>query len=306
MMEAKHISAVKKPYRRSSHNKPLGQIILINQHLDKLAALRVDLDTRHMLEGQCPCLPPYMQPDAARTGAADTIPAALDESSSDEDKNDNTELYRQHHEPQAADTAGGEPHGDDSAAEPEEGVVGDLEGPTLMAECVLSKTSLRGYPKHVRQLVQAIHVPVLPDKIQRFLYNQLMPNPGPGVPMAAEVPLKSCPLFDANISVFPSAIATYYAPSDPLGPQGMHREWIRSVGSWRGEGPWRNCVFMEQGTDLPGFRSLLVAHVCLFFSFKFHNQFWTLSISIAWCAAPISLEWLGTNTSPTVYDTLIL
>ncbi|CDO77042.1 hypothetical protein BN946_scf184403.g17 [Trametes cinnabarina] len=296
MMEAKHITAVKKPYRRSSHNKPLGQIILINQRLDKLAALRVDLDTRHMLEGPCPRLPPYMQPDAARAGAADSIPAALDESSSDEDNNDDAELDRQHHEPQAADTAGGEPRGDDGAAEPEEGAVGDLEGPALMAECVLSKTPLRGYPKHVRQLAQAIHVPALPDMIRRFLYNQLTPNPGPGVPTAAEVPLESCPLFDANISVFPSAIATYYAPSDPSGPRGMHRERIRSVGSWRGEGPRRDCVSWSKARTFPDFAVfwLLV------------NQFWTLSISIAWCAVPISSEWLGTNTSPTVYDTLIL
>src|SRR6202789_3835650 len=38
--ESKHIKAVKEPYRRSSRNEPLGEMLLINQRLDKLSALR--------------------------------------------------------------------------------------------------------------------------------------------------------------------------------------------------------------------------------------------------------------------------
>ena len=51
--ESKHIKAVKKPYRRSSHYKALGQMLLTNQHLDKLAAARVDFEKRGMLKGTC-------------------------------------------------------------------------------------------------------------------------------------------------------------------------------------------------------------------------------------------------------------
>ena len=51
--ESKHIKAVKKPYRRSSHYEALGQMLLINQRLDKLAAARVDFQKRGMLEGTC-------------------------------------------------------------------------------------------------------------------------------------------------------------------------------------------------------------------------------------------------------------
>lgn len=51
--ESKHIVAVKEPWRRTSKNKPLGQILLINQRNDKLAAIRVDFQTRGMLEGTC-------------------------------------------------------------------------------------------------------------------------------------------------------------------------------------------------------------------------------------------------------------
>jgi hypothetical protein len=50
--ESKHIQAVKKPWRRSSRNQPLGQMLLTNQRLDKLAAARVDFESRGMLDQQ--------------------------------------------------------------------------------------------------------------------------------------------------------------------------------------------------------------------------------------------------------------
>ena len=49
--ESRHITAVKEPWRRSNRNEPLGQMLLTNQHLDKLAASRVDFFTRGMLQG---------------------------------------------------------------------------------------------------------------------------------------------------------------------------------------------------------------------------------------------------------------
>ena len=51
--ESKHRAAVKKPWRRSSRYKALGQMLLINQQLDKLAAARADFEQRGMLEGTC-------------------------------------------------------------------------------------------------------------------------------------------------------------------------------------------------------------------------------------------------------------
>jgi hypothetical protein len=51
--EAKHIKAVKEPWRRSSKHKALGQMLLTNQRLDKLAAIRVDFEARGMLTGTC-------------------------------------------------------------------------------------------------------------------------------------------------------------------------------------------------------------------------------------------------------------
>ena len=60
IMESKHIKAVKEPYRRSSHFEALGQMLLTNQRIDKLAAFRVNLTTHNMLDG--PCLAPDVVP----------------------------------------------------------------------------------------------------------------------------------------------------------------------------------------------------------------------------------------------------
>ncbi|KAF8064835.1 hypothetical protein FPV67DRAFT_1419226, partial [Lyophyllum atratum] len=47
--ESKHIKAVKRPYRRSNKNKPLGQMLVTNQRLDKLAAASVFFESHQML-----------------------------------------------------------------------------------------------------------------------------------------------------------------------------------------------------------------------------------------------------------------
>jgi len=51
--ESKHIKAVKEPWRRSNRYNVLGQMLLTNQRLDKLAAARADFAHRGMLKGTC-------------------------------------------------------------------------------------------------------------------------------------------------------------------------------------------------------------------------------------------------------------
>lgn len=51
--ESKHIKAVKEPWRRSSRFNALGQMLLTNQRLDKLAASHNDFKSRGMLKGTC-------------------------------------------------------------------------------------------------------------------------------------------------------------------------------------------------------------------------------------------------------------
>jgi len=51
--ESKHIKAVKEPWRRSNRYRALGQMLLTNQRLDKIAAARSDFEARGMLQGSC-------------------------------------------------------------------------------------------------------------------------------------------------------------------------------------------------------------------------------------------------------------
>lgn len=76
--ESKHIKAVKEPYRRSSHYKALGQMLLTNQRLDKLAATRVDFASRGMLSGPLPALGTELE-------AVDAAEGEDDDTNSDDD-----------------------------------------------------------------------------------------------------------------------------------------------------------------------------------------------------------------------------
>ena len=49
--ESKHIKAVKEPWRRSNHFEAIMQMMVTNERLDKLWAMRVDFTKRGMLEG---------------------------------------------------------------------------------------------------------------------------------------------------------------------------------------------------------------------------------------------------------------
>lgn len=48
--ESKHIAAVKEPWRRSSRFEALGQMLVTNQRLDKLAAAHVNFTCRNMID----------------------------------------------------------------------------------------------------------------------------------------------------------------------------------------------------------------------------------------------------------------
>lgn len=112
-----------------------------------------------------------------------------------------------------------------------------------------------------------IEQPDLVTLIRNFLHDRLGPtedylpnssHPGP-------------PHFNSPISVYPSALATFRAPSDMYGTGNMCRERIRAVPSWR-QGPARHdCVFVESNGG-KGMRGLNVARVRLFFSFTFRGQ----------------------------------
>jgi hypothetical protein len=100
--------------------------------------------------------------------------------------------------------------------------------------------------------------------LQRFLYDQL--NPNAAIP-SDQVPLTQCPVFRGRISVFHSAVARFFAPSDLCGAGGMYQERIRSNPNWREEHGRYDTVLVEIDSDLVGMPGMVIGRVRLFFSF---------------------------------------
>ena len=67
--ESRHITAVKKPWCRSNRYNALGQMLQVNQRLDKLAAMRSDFVARGMLPGPSG----HTQAQAARRQIPNTL-----------------------------------------------------------------------------------------------------------------------------------------------------------------------------------------------------------------------------------------
>ncbi|KAF8873810.1 hypothetical protein CPB84DRAFT_1817967 [Gymnopilus junonius] len=206
IMESKHIKAVKEPWCHSNHYEVLGQMLVTNQHLDKLATARDDFRARGML-------------DAALYGTmvTDYIPPAGLGLGEDEDG---------------------------------EAVDGDLD-----ADVILSQKPLPHFPHHPDSLSHYLNIPHLHTSISCFLYEQL--HPDDDTPLD-NIPQDQCPHVEGKVRVYPSAVATYHAPSDRSGICGMFRERIRAVKY--------DTVFLAGDAAQQGFCGLLVARVRLFLS----------------------------------------
>jgi hypothetical protein len=126
-----------------------------------------------------------------------------------------------------------------------------------------------GYPRQLEALAAVINQPLHSDLIRHFLFDHLYPN----APLSGDnVNLDICPSFSSKISVFHSAMATYYAPSDHSGLGGMHRERIHVMPSWRNAQGRYDCMFLEKNSALPGFNGLHVAQVTSLLIFFFQAQ----------------------------------
>ncbi|KAF8171247.1 hypothetical protein K438DRAFT_2024120 [Mycena galopus ATCC 62051] len=137
----------------------------------------------------------------------------------------------------------------------------------FLGEVKLAKIHIRNYPRSPEALGDYVKIPTLPALVRRYLYGQEHTDNEPDLDLST-IPLDKCPDAPRNVRCFPSAIATFYAPSDQSGLHGAIRERIRAVRSWRGKAPRYDCVYVEADTEQPGFRGLLVARVLLFLSFK--------------------------------------
>jgi hypothetical protein len=116
-------------------------------------------------------------------------------------------------------------------------------------------------------LADEIHQPNFVRLIRYFLRQQSHPDTKPLVMLDDS----ELPTFHGKVKVYHSAVATFYAPSDPSGVGGMRREWIRAVPSWR-KGPARyDCVFVKTSPDQDDMRDRDVGRVRLFFSFSYRG-----------------------------------
>ena len=75
-------------------------------------------------------------------------------------------------------------------------------------------------------------------------------------------------MFYGKITIYPSAVSTFYAPSDISGVGGMRKEWICAVESWRNGPGCYDTVFVNTNHTAEGMRSLDVVRMRLFFSFS--------------------------------------
>ena len=245
--ESKHIKAVKKPWRRSSRYQALGQMLLINQHMDKLAAARVNFTARGMLLG-------HNLDEWVPVPPLDVI--LVDDRDLETDDND---AYLG--EVKLAKTPG-----------------------KYFFNVIITissyNTIVHGYSRNPLQLgTQTGHLE-LSDLIQYFLYSQEHPNHHQDA-----VNLDQCPdISHCAIYLYHSAVATFYAPSDLSGRHGMHRERIHAVPSWRNGPPRNDCVFVEQDIAQDGFAGLHAARVLLFFSFTYHSIIYPCAL-VHWFSA---------------------
>jgi hypothetical protein len=132
------------------------------------------------------------------------------------------------------------------------------------------------YPRTLESLAQHIHQPQFPEALRRFLYDQLHPD---GPLTSADVLLQDCPRFSGYISIYHSAIARFYAPSDLCGAGGMYREIIRACPAWRGTHARRDTVFVETDENGgPNVKGMVIGRVFLFFSFAFHGKYYPCAL----------------------------
>ncbi|EPS96469.1 hypothetical protein FOMPIDRAFT_1130371 [Fomitopsis schrenkii] len=232
--ENKHIKAVKEPWRRSNHYEALGQMLLTNQRLDKLAAARVDFAARGMLDGTC-----YA---AALLALVSNNNPGLGEG--EEGRTDD----------QAGTTIGNEPEG-------------AVEGPQLDAYVELARRSAPGYPRTLAALGAHLHRPELTGEVARFLATQYGLDPSDP---ATDLAQFTKPFM--RVRVHHSAVVTYHAPGDPSGVGGMRREHIRATPSWRLGAARYDCAFVNKDPAQAGFRGLHAARIRLFLSFKFESK----------------------------------
>lgn len=102
--------------------------------------------------------------------------------------------------------------------------------------------------------------------IRQFLARITGPNRNASESDRSEI---SLPTFLDKISVYKSAVASFYAPSDICGIKGMRRERIHATPSWRKGAPRYDTILVETDPDYDGMQGTDVAQAKLFLSLRY-------------------------------------
>ena len=251
--EFKHRKSVKEPWRHTSHFNALPQMVKIISRLDRLAALRRVFSNRRMLEGTLP--------QHVLAMIAGALPQILPYGVSTNTENSSV--------PNDHDSD------DDSGPLPGHKMLAQVTLAATKGECNASGIDIlyvslltriiseRNYPNTLEKLARIIKQPGFPTALRRFVYSQRHPDYEDFPP--------ELPEFSSKISVFHSAVASFYAPSDLCGAGGMYRERIRANPRWKGKRRF-DTVFVTVSDDDSErnlfMHGMLVARVLLFFSFQ--------------------------------------
>jgi len=240
--ESKHISAVKRPWRRSSRYNAINQMMQTNCRAEKLTAARAHFTSCGMLNT------PTWQP---------RIPHPVP-SDDDEDQSGEAEEGAIYNEVFLART---------------HGMCAFASSQTQLTTLITAPN----YPHSLHGLGQKIGHPNLPDLVRKYLLEHADAGGDAGAgPDPTRRPLINVSHVD-RLKVFHSARAIYCAPSNPSTTMGMYHETIRATPTWnRGEisGPRYDCIFVSNGSGSEGssMSDLLVARVLTFFSFTFDGD----------------------------------
>ncbi|KAF9245384.1 hypothetical protein BU15DRAFT_85684 [Melanogaster broomeanus] len=275
--ESKHIEAVKRPYRHSSKFNALKQVLLTNQRMDKLAASLVDFTARGMLKE------PSALTHLRYFEKLNTIPDDTERnphSSVDGLRTANNNIVIQQ---PGVEGLGEEPSEDedvDESAADGERALCDIRLARTIRMCsklvfgpsffiLLNHYEERHHARNIPDLAEELNIPELPTLIRCFLYDQLHADTHRS---SADVPLQVMPVYRGRVDVFHSALATFFAPSDPSGTGGMHREHIQATPSWRRGAARYDTVLVDMDNSTNSINGMDIARVLCLFSFPFLSK----------------------------------
>ncbi|KAG2116986.1 uncharacterized protein F5147DRAFT_742855 [Suillus discolor] len=127
---------------------------------------------------------------------------------------------------------------------------------------ILNKLARWIYPELI---ADQIGQPNFTTLIQHFLRDQCRADSDSS---SSDSSRSALPEIYEKITLYTSAVATFFAPSDLSGIGGMRYERIRAVDTWRNGPGCYDCVFVSTDSSADGMRGLDIARVRLFFSLK--------------------------------------